>query len=876
MAGGGVVEDLWLPTVCYGCYNACGVLAHRVDGVVTNITGDPENPSSLGHICAKGKARIADLYDPHRVLRPLRRRNPEKGIGVDPDWEEISWDDALELVADHLATARARDPRRVMLAHFDLPAAPVARVWCTAFGTPHSNWSSAGLFCGMGSHTVNMLINGAYNSEIDFEHCRHAMLVGTQMGFMVDSNAQSTTHHLARARLRGMKLTVVDPVCNTAASKADNWIPIQPGTDAALALGIVNQLLNVLGVFDAPFLRRRTNAPYLVGPDGHYVRDAGSAKPLVWNTEGKGPAPFDGCPPERMALEGDFRVGEVDCRPAFEVLREHVRRYTPEWVADITDVPAARLVDLAKELAADACIGETITIDGHELPFRPIAVNFKSGAVGHRHGMTTALAIHLVNIVLGAIDVPGSFLGVNPIGPTWEPDVGPDGMLIASEHVRSLFGYNSPFPGACVRPPETLSLHELMPITVGGRTLYPFTILDPEAFGLDLAPDVLIHCRVNLMMSIVEPGKIGEVLGKIPFMVSIATHLDETVEFADIVLPDAHDMERHDLFPANHPYAFLVPGPGVWYGARRQPVVAAAGEARHWGDVLFDLAYRIGIGEELNEVSNALFGFEGDDSLPAEGRFSVADIAERQVRQQAGAKAPKVGAPGGSSTFRLREKRVDEAYPGPWVKPRLPIYQEHFLDKATEVKAALAGRPVHWDLSDYAPLPDWRPSAAHDEDAEAFDLFAVTYKLPFHALSLSAENPWLADLGERHAYAFRLLMHRRAAAERGIEDGDQVTVTSRAGSVTGRVRLTEGIHPETVAIGGTVGHWAKGMPVARGRGLHFNSLVPFDLKNVDKLSSAFDSKAKVNVAPAPGAAERPGTFVRRVAAALLPSRRSVH
>ena len=868
------MEDTWVPTVCYGCYNACGVLARRVDGVVTDIGGDPENPSSLGHICAKGKARIADLYDPQRVMRPLRRRNPEKGIGVDPQWEEITWEEALQQVAERLTTARNKDPRRVVVAHFDLPAAPLARVWCTTLGTPHSNWSSAGLFCGMGSHSVNMLINGAYNSEIDFQHCRHAVLVGTQMGFMVDSNAQATTHGLAQARLRGMKLTVIDPVCGTAAGKADNWIPIRPGTDAALGLGIVNQLVNHLQVYDALFLRRRTNAPYLIGPDGHYMRHAERGKPLVWDTEAMGPSLFDDCPPERMALEGEFRIEGIYCRPAFELLRRHVGRYGPERVAEITDVPASRIVELATELAEDAGLGESITIDGRELPLRPIAVNFKSGPVGHKHGMAAALALHLINIVLGAIDVPGGFLGVNPVGPNWEPEVGADGMLVAADHVRSLFGYNSPFPGAPVHPPETLSLQEVLPIAVGGRTLYPFTLLAGEDFGLDFTPDVLLHCRVNLMMSIVEPARIAEALCRIPFMLSFSTHLDETTEFADVVLPDAHDMERHDLFPANHPYAFLVPGPGVWYGARRQPVVPPAGQARHWGDVLFDLAYRMGLGEELHQVCNQILGFEGEAELPAEGRFEVADLAGRQIRREAGKGAAKVGAPGGSGTFRLRRKRVEEAYPGPWVKPRLPIYQEHFIDKGREVAAALEGLSVRWDLSDYAPLPNWRPSAAHEEDAEAFDLFAVPFKLPFHGLSLAAQNPWLADLGERHPHAFRLLMHRRAGIARGIRDGEWVSVTSRVGSVRGRVRLTEGIHPETVAVAGINGHWARGMPQARGRGIHFNTLIPFDLDNVDKLSSAFDSKAKVRVAAA-GMEERGAGRMRdRLAEALcLPGRR---
>ena len=117
-------------------------------------------------------------------------------------------------------------------------------------------------------------------------------------------------------------------------------------------------------------------------------------------------------------------------------------------------------------------------------------------------------------------------------------------------------------------------------------------------------------------------------------------------------------------------------------------------------------------------------------------------------------------------------------------------------------------------------------------------------------------------------------MHRRAGTARGIRDGEWVSVTSRVSSVRGRVRLTEGIHPETVAVAGINGHWARGMPQARGRGIHFNTLIPFDLDNVDKLSSAFDSKAKVRVAPA-GTAERGAGKMRdRLAEALcLPGRR---
>src|SRR3990172_6585941 len=92
-------QDEWVPTVCYMCFNCCGIRVHRVDGVVVKIDGDPDHPHNYGKICAKGQAGIMNLYDPYRAKTPLKRTNPEKGVGIDPKWQEISWEEALDTVA---------------------------------------------------------------------------------------------------------------------------------------------------------------------------------------------------------------------------------------------------------------------------------------------------------------------------------------------------------------------------------------------------------------------------------------------------------------------------------------------------------------------------------------------------------------------------------------------------------------------------------------------------------------------------------------------------------------------------------------------------------------------------------------------------------
>src|SRR3989304_1684947 len=168
--------DEWVPTVCYMCYGACGIKAHRVNGVVVEVKGDPDSPHNLGKMCAKGKAGIIGLYDPYRVQRPLRRTNPEKGVGIDPKWEEISWDEALDEISQRLRKIREEDPRKLVLAGLDFHLSPIIyRAFASAFGTPNVWLGPAGYFCGNGLHPVLFLTHGAFYSGPDYERCNYCL-----------------------------------------------------------------------------------------------------------------------------------------------------------------------------------------------------------------------------------------------------------------------------------------------------------------------------------------------------------------------------------------------------------------------------------------------------------------------------------------------------------------------------------------------------------------------------------------------------------------------------------------------------------------------------------------------------------------------------
>src|SRR5450759_5602528 len=92
-------DDAWIATSCALCYGSCSILAHRVDGVVVKVEGNPESVVGKGRQCGKGVSGIMSHYDPNRLTRPRRRTNPKKGLEEDPGWKEIGWDEALDEVA---------------------------------------------------------------------------------------------------------------------------------------------------------------------------------------------------------------------------------------------------------------------------------------------------------------------------------------------------------------------------------------------------------------------------------------------------------------------------------------------------------------------------------------------------------------------------------------------------------------------------------------------------------------------------------------------------------------------------------------------------------------------------------------------------------
>jgi molybdopterin-containing oxidoreductase family molybdopterin binding subunit len=853
VAGGAEVkEDVWIDTTCALCYSCCAIRAHRVNGVVVKIEGNPDCPATNGRICPKGLSGTMLLYDPNRVNTPLKRTNPEKGRGIDPKWVPISWEEALDIVTEKLRKVRQEDPRKLLAigSVTNLSLYRQLLAFAIAFGTPNTWNSGAGTHCGAGEHIMAAMVHHAWAWNPDADHCQYFLNFGTPAGFGAHYANVAMTQRMAEARVKGMKHVVIDPWMGMAAEKADEWVPIRPGTDTALVLGMINLLINEYGLYDAESLKHHTNAPYLIGPDGFYLRDE-SGKVQVWDA-GEGRAkPYDDPTIQDFALEGSYTVRDTICRPAFMLLKEQVERYTPEWVSAITTIPPHTISRLAREFGEAARIGSTITLEGKTLPYRPVVVGYFKGSQGHRHATLAAMATELLREVVGASAVPGATLGTHArsLGhpetakPQWGPKVGPDGLMVLDTFAWPVASYN-PYPPRPARKPETVTLIECVPLP-GSTSFPPLVMAEPEKYGLSYKIEVVLNACSNFPMTTADPELVTRAFKDL-FIINYGLFPDESSELADLLLPDACYLERLDI---DTDWMCSGPPTGVWSYHLRQPVVQPLHQRRQFEPVTLELAERLDMRRDLNMVLNMLHHLDGEYALDPERRYTWEEIVDRRYKAWFGSKF-------GVNWFKENgvltwPKKVEEVYWRPFMPVRVPIYFEFFPRIGQEVEKIKQETGIPFDTGDFQPLPDWKPCRSHEDGHPEFDLYGIYFRTPFHAFTYTNNNPLLDEISKIDPYNFCININAQTAARKGIQEGDWVMVESGATGqrVRGQAKLVQGLHPEVIAVAGSGGHWSQGLPVAtqEGKGVNFEWLLPLTFEDTDTLSFNQDLCVKVKV-----------------------------
>ncbi len=848
-------QDRWIPSSCSLCYGMCSILGHNVDGTLTKIEGNPESACGEGRLCAKGVAGIMTLYDPNRVNVPLKRTNPNKGIGVDPKWVEISWEEALDIAVKKLKEVHDRDPAELFLQGTTTCASEMhcgLFTFSSAFGTDAVWVAGGGLHCGSGAHEVGGLMHASWSLVPDFKMCNYAIYFGASKGHSAGHVANQNAQLAADARARGMQMVVVDPMCNFASGKGNEWVPIRVGTDAALALAMASVLVNELGMYDRHYLKQCTNAAYLVQEDGHYMRDAATGKPLVYDETAGAVTPFDAVPIDRMALLGTLTVHGKKVEPGFQILKEHLKKYTPEYSAEITTIPASTIRRLAREFGEAARIGSTIVIDGQEFPYRPAAAIFFRGSQGHKNSTWNCVSIDLLNHLVGSADNVGGALGFNPVcyghpetgRPCYAPEATPDGLMITGTWMHP----HKPFPANDASVPASLGMREIFPWAM---TSPFYGASDREEwwnrFNIKRRPKVMINFGANAIMSVGNKDVLADAFKDV-FIISFDIFKNEMTDFADLVLPDTCYLER--LFPSpNYPFIFNHPGSlGTWSWPIRQPVVEPAGQRRDFLRVIYEIGCRLGLLAPLNAAFNVHFELRDPYKLEPDVKYEFEQIMDRVLKNF-------FGDVHGLEWFQEHgvmnwPKKAEEVYWRSRLPVRVPVYFEAFQTTGEQVRKVAQQLGIENDLNykSYQALPDWNPCATHECTDPAYDLISFYYRDTIHTNSLTMENPWLDEAAQMNDFSYNIAVNSATAREKGLKDGDVVWVeSSYKRKVKGRLKTIEGIHPEGVGVAALAGHWSKDLPIAKGKGVFYNELVEVDYAHMDPGNLNMDLCAKVRI-----------------------------
>jgi phenylacetyl-CoA:acceptor oxidoreductase len=896
-------EQATVPVYCYQCVAGPDLLKVVVrDGVAVGIEPNHDladvHPAG-GKVCVRAYGLVQKLYNPARVRAPMRRTNPRKGRAEDPGWEAIAWDEALDLLAARLGEIRRRGlvdeagyPR--LAATFG--AGGIAPAYLGTFAALLKAWgpvdqgigSGQGVKCYHSEHLYGEFWHRAFTVAADLPRCDFVL----SFGYNGDASGGVTgVFRHAEARARGLTWVQFEPHQSVTAAGATEWVPIRPKTDAAVLLALLHVVLHEADwptVCDVAFLAERTSAPYLVGPGGYYLRDPHAGTPLVWDRWLERAVPFDDPAARYPALTGGVLAAGVEVgadgarrsvsdrvRPAFAHLVDHVRPYTPEWAEAIADVPAATIRRLARAYLAHARVGATIGVDGERYPHRPVAVLLGKTVTNGWGGYECCWARTVLAALVGALEVPGGILGttvrLNRPAQNRLDSVrpGPDGFMAqpvnptsredwaATPHVRNAYRTLVPLADDS---PWSAAL---------GPAHLPWLFLDdpPAHWPAPTRPDVWIVYRTNPAISSWETGRIERELERFPFVAAFAYTPDETNWYADLLLPEATDLESLQLYRIGGTkyieQYWLHTG---W--AIRQPVLPDGGgpaDTRDLTDIATELAARLGLLDEYLEAVNRGAGTtvplrgEGWDVRLAPGsRPSAAEIWDRVCR------AATRSLTGGAVEhdlgwfrrhgafvvpFPARQYYLHATMVGQGLRYELP-YQERIKRMGAELAARLHERGITWwdvQLEEYQPLPGWRDfpgiwrqaALRHGRRPEEFPFWLLTSRSMQYSWGANVSLPILADAARHVAGHFGVLLNRGAARRLGIADGDLVEIESPTGRTRGRAILREGVRPDVAVVLQQFGHWAT--PFARDLGMpNLNQVASMDLALTDATGSGAD------------------------------------
>jgi len=900
------VSDEVRQTTCYMCACRCGINVHMKDGPdgkkqVAYIEGNRDHPVNKGVLCAKGSAGIMQVNAPSRLKAPLKRVGP-RGSG---EFEEISWDEALQIATDWLAPIRAENPEKLAFFTGRDQSQSFTSFWAQHYGTP--NYAAHGGFC-----SVNMAAAGIYTmggafwefGQPDWDYTKLFMLFGVAE----DHDSNPIKAGIGKIKARGARVIGVNPIRTGYNAVADEWVGITPGTDGLFILAMIHELMKA-GKIDLDYLARYTNAPVLVNGDetspdhGLFLRDD-DGKPLVIDRVTGKLTPFDQ-PGVRPNLSASHRQAGITHRPVFHLMAERylADEYAPEAVAERCGIPADRIRAIAAELARVA-FDEAFELDHEWTDFRgekhdkmigrPVSFHSMRGVSAHANGFQTCRALHVLQILLGTVEVPGGFrfkppypkppeahpkphCGVTPGAPLNGPHLGfvhgPDDLMLKEDgspaRIDKAFTWENP-----------MSSHGLMHMVISNAHAGdPYKIDTLFMYMANMSWNSSMNTSGVIDM-LTDKDKNGDYV--IPRIIYSDAYSSEMVAYADLILPDTTYLERHDCISMlDRPICEA----DAAADAIRWPVIEPDRDVRGFQSVLCELGARLNLPGFVNEDGSQKYADYGDYIVNHERRPGVGPLAGFRGDGDdfgRGAVNPdqldRYIENGGFAVHHIPEganyyKPWNAGYQdwavdiGIYDSPQPYLFQL-YVEPMRKFQIAAEGHgdrqpPEH--LRDRIketmdPLPIWYETDQHGNDG--FTVNALTQRPMAMYHSWGSQNAWLRQLHGRNP----LYLPTKLMRQHGFSDGDWAKVTSPHGEITVPVMEMAALNDNTIwtwnAIGKRKGTWALDTDASEAtQGFLLNHLIHELLPskgdglrwaNSDPITGQaawFDLKVKIEKAP---------------------------
>ena len=849
------VSDEIKRTTCYMCACRCGINVHLRDGKIRYIEGNRDHPVNQGVLCAKGSAGIMQHYSPARLESPMRRTGP-RGSG---QFEPISWEEALELATEWLAPVRERDPKKLAFFTGRDQSQALTGWWAQQFGTP--NFAAHGGFC-----SVNMAAGGIYTLGGAFWEFGSPDWDLTELfvlfGVAEDHDSNPIKMGLGKLKTRGARVISVNPVQTGYAAISDDWYGVTPGTDGLLVLSLVRELMQA-GKIDIDYLVRYTNAPWLVirnpgaADDGLFLRDDDGTPQVIDRATCK-PAPHSDAS-VKPALQGEVKIkGGGVAIPAFVLMADSYLTddFAPEMVAPQVGISAARIRQLAAELA-EAAFANEVVIDQpwtdwkgekhDKMIGRPVSMHAMRGISAHSNGFQTCRALHMLQLLLGSVEAPGGFRFKPPYPkpphahpkPAGRPDqvapetplggaplgyvLGPEDLIIGADgspqRIDKAYSWDAP-----------MSAHGMMHMVISNAVAgdpYPVDVL--FMYMANMAWNSSMNTRGVMEMLTETDPETGEY--KIPKLIYSDAYSSEMVAYADLVLPDTTYLERHDAISLlDRPICEA----DAVADAIRWPVVEPDRDVRGFQSVLLDLGARLGLPGMVNEDGSAKFKDYGDYIVNHQRKPGIGPLAGFRG-ENGGAEGRGEPNPGQleayieNGAFWHAEipsearyfKQANAAYQdfavemGFYDAPQPYVFQI-YSEVLQKFRLAAEG---HGDIQPpdhhreriarcFTPLPSWyAPFEGDAVDEEAFPLHALTQRPMAMYHSWGSQNAWLRQIHGHNP----MFVSEALAKEHDLSEGDWIWVTSHHGSIRVPVSVMAGVNDRTIwtwnAIGKRRGAW---------------------------------------------------------------------